>query len=473
MDKNIDYNIEVFENQFNNSFDLMIKRITMPCGKKAAVIAFDGLSNSEVIQDNIIKPLSGQNYGSIEINPSSMQETAERLILSVDIGFSNDFETIFKKCLSGDTAVLIDGFEEAIIAQTRGWPKRGVPMPQSDITIRGSKEAFAESLLVNVTLIRRRIKDPSLKTERISIGTNSNTDVCLMYIEGSADETALGVLRGRLSKIDVSYILDSGQLEQLISDRSNLLFSTLGRSEKPDIVASKILNGKIAIIVDGTPFVLTAPYFFIESFSSADDYYNKALYSNLVRLLRMLSYFVSILLSSVYVALMTSHMELIPSKLLVTLLSSEENVPFGITMEMMLVLILYEILREAVLRLPSQISSTVGIVGGIALGESAISIGLLSAPAVVVLSITYICSAATNSQVESAVILRLAFVIIASIFGLYGIMLGIFMLVIYLCSLTSCSLPYLMPAAPVKKEFISDGIIRGDMRMILKKENRY
>lgn len=470
INKKLEDNEKYLKEVFANSFDFMAKRLQMPCGRNVLVVTFDGLANTAVVQEAVIMPLMGLTFGSREIEPKNMSEVGEKLVYGVETKVKKTMEEVITSCLSADTAVFIDGMDEALVIQTRGWARRGVPKPESDITIRGSKEAFAETMLVNVSLLRRRIKDPALKTERFKIGSESETDLCLVYLEGKADPKVLKILRERINSLNIRYILDTGQLEQLICDKKSFLFSTLGRSEKPDITASKILNGKVALILDGTPFVLTAPYFFMEGFSSADDYYNKKTYSNLIRILRFASYFISVLLAAFYVALMRFHMDIIPTELLKTFLYAEKNVPFGIAGEMFLVLLLYEILREAVLRLPSQISSTVGIIGGIALGDSALSIGLLSAPAVVILSITYICSAATNTQVESSVILRLLFIIAASLFGLYGILAGLFLLTIYLCGLTSCSLPYLLPAAPIRKQIIEDGIIRGNTEILLKKE---
>ncbi len=465
----IENRIEYLEKIFINDFDFLSKKLIMPNGTTAYLACMDGLTDAELINKSVIAPLMGFDTENTDYSSlNTISDIAEKVIISTDTRISNKIDESVSAILSGNTVVFIDGFTEYLIIQTKNFPKRSVSMPESDITIRGSKEAFTETLLTNVAMLRKRIKNSNLKTEKFILGKKSHTDCCLMYLAGTVNKEALEYIKRRLDKINVDYVLDSGQLEQILEDKHSPLFATLSKSEKPDITASKILSGRIAIIVDGTPFVLTGPHFFLEGFYSADDYYNKKLYSNLVRSYRISAYFISIIFAGLYVALMTYHKELIPSKLLIELIKSENNIPFNVSTEIMLVLTIYEILREAILRLPSQINATVGIIGGLVISDTAISIGIISAPAVIVLSITYICSAATSSQVENAVILRFAFITLASLFGIFGILSGLALMILYLSSLKTCGIPYLIPVSPIKESIIKDGIMRSDIATMQK-----
>ncbi len=282
-----------------------------------------------------------------------------------------------------------------------------------------------------------------------------------------ADAALIDGLRDRLKAAEVDYVLESGHIEQLIEDKKYTLFATTGNNEKPDVTAAKLLKGRAAIIVDGSPFVLTAPMLFSENFQSPEDFYSRPFYANFLRVLRFLAYFVTLTLPAVYVALAMYHNDMIPDRLLNTLIAASEGVPMSIALEMLIMLVIYELLREAMLRLPSAVGASVGLVGVLIIGEAAVGIHLIGAPTVVIAALTFITSAVVSPLTDSSAIIRLLLLLLAACAGAYGVLLGLFLLLVRLCSLTSYGCPYMLPIAPLKLSALSKTVLRLDIRSIL------
>jgi spore germination protein KA len=259
----------------------------------------------------------------------------------------NSINEVVDSCLSGDTVLLINGFKEALVISTRGWESRGVEEPKTESVVRGPREGFSETLRTNTTLLRRKIKNPDLTLESMKIGRKTKTSVCIAYLKGVANPRLIEEVKRRLKRINTDAILESGYIEEFIEDAPFSIFPTIANSEKPDVVAAKILEGRAAILVDGTPFVLTVPMVFIENFQSAEDYYSRAYFASLVRVLRFVSFMISTLAPALYVALTTFHQELIPTPLLFTMAAAREGIPFPAVLEAGMMIIVFEILREA------------------------------------------------------------------------------------------------------------------------------
>lgn len=458
-----------FKSQFKNSFDISERRFVTKNGISIFVFYVDGLVAKDMINESIIAPLLEITFRvNLERRKIENAEDIQHQIISAsDLRLDGDLESITLKVLSGDTAIFVDGSAEAIVAQTRSWINRGIQKPETGQTVRGPKESFTETLLFNTSLIRRRLKTPLLKTEILTIGRKSATSVCMMYVEGVAKKELVDELRQRLSSISAEYILESGHIEQLIEDNKSSLFATTGNTERPDVAAAKLMKGRVVIIVDGSPFVLTVPMLFVENFQSAEDYYTRPFYSNFLRVLRVTSYIAALALPALYVALAVFHHEMIPIKLLRTLIESREGVPFTTAAEMVFMLVLYELLREALLRLPATVGSTVGIVGALIIGDAAVSTGIISSPVVVISALTFITSAVANPTTDSTAILRFLLIGLGAALGLFGVIAGLIALMAHLCSLESYGMPYMFPIAPSTKRGFTDSVIRGNIRKIV------
>lgn len=298
--------------------------------------------------------------------------------------------------------------------------------------IRGSRKGFIEDLGTNISLLRRKIKNPGLTFETMKIGKQTRTIVSFVYIKGITDTALVEEVRSRLKKIKMDVILESGYIEQLIENDMFSLFPTIGNSEKPDVVAAKMLEGRIAILTDGASTVLTAPALFIESMQMSEDYYSRPYFASFVRMIRLLAFFISFLAPAIYIALTTFNQEVIPTPLLISLVASKDGTPFPSTMEAIMMTISYEILREASIRLPRSVGSAISIVGGLILGEAAVSAGIIGAPMVIVISLMAITSFINLPQYETTSILRIFFIFCASITGWFGIALGVLFLYFYM-----------------------------------------
>lgn len=399
--------------------------------------------------------------------PGAERSPLPQLILNraLEIGdavLQEEWKDIMMAVLSGDTVILLEGYRTAIICETRGGEQRSVSEPSSQLVVRGPKDGFVESVATNISLIRRRIKSPKLHLEYMKIGTETQTHVALMYMKGIAGEDLIREVRERLHKIAIDEVLESGFIEELIQDKTFTPFPTIYNSERPDVAAGNLLEGRVVIIVDGTPFVLILPAVFTQFFQSAEDYSQRFDIAIMMRIIRYLSFLVLILGPSVYLALTTYHYEMIPTTLLINLLSQRENVPFPAFVEVLLMETAFEILREAGVRMPRVIGQTVSVVGALILGTAVVEAGIITPIMVIVVALTGIASFAlpAYNMAIAGRIIRFVFLIMASMFGFYGITLGLIVLVAHMNSLRSFGIPYLSPFVPLSVKGQKDTILR-------------
>ena len=312
---------------------------------------------------------------------------------------------------------------------------------------------------LNLTLLRRRIINPKLKFKFMKIGKQTKTQICVCYIDGIAQEPILEELMKRLNNIDIDGILDSGYIEEMIKDAPYSPFRTIINTERPDVVAGKLLEGRFAVMCDGSPIVLTLPSIFVEVFQSNEDYYDNFLYSSFVRMLRWLCFFISTSTSAIYVALVTFHQELIPTPLLISIYSARKGTPFPSIVEAMAMMIIFEILKEAGLRMPKQVGGAISIVGALVLGDAAVSARLVSAPIVIITAITGIASIMLP-QVLGLVEIRIIFLLLSSFLGLYGYIFGVMGLVLHMMSIRSFGIPYMLNVPSFSTQDIKDTAMR-------------
>ncbi len=451
------------------SNDLVVRSFVIAKKLNAAIIYIDGMVDKALVNETLLKPL--MYHSEMDVPPETVDSkyVESQLLFVGSIDSKQKVNEAVDKILSGDTVLLMDGTAKALVIALRGWKTRGISEPETEATVRGPREGFTETLRINTSMLRRKIKNSNLKFETLSIGERTKTDVCLVYIKDLAKPELVEEVKRRMSKMKVEAVLESGYIEQYIEDAPYSIFSTVGNSEKPDKVAAKLLDGRVAIMVDGTPFVLTVPCVFIESFQSSEDYFSRTIFASLIRMLRFAAFIISILAPAIYVALSTYHQELIPTQLILTMAAAHEGVPFPSLIEAAIMLLFFEILREAGVRLPRPIGQAVSIVGALVIGEAAVSAGLIGAPMVIVVAVTAVSSFTIPVQIDSGTVIRLGLLILAGLMGGFGIAIGMFLLLIHMVNLKSFGIPYLMPIAPFDKSGLKDTLIRAPLWSMLKR----
>ncbi|MFB6466187.1 spore germination protein [Cytobacillus sp. Hz8] len=450
-------NISRIKNELGESTDLIIREYFL--GEyQGAIVYLDGLADSQVISDFILKTVLGKNGTGFE----PFQYMIEKAIVLGNIQILKNWGKLYESLLSGDTIIFLEGYKEAISASTHGGEKRSITESTTEVSIRGAKDAFTESLRTNTSLIRRRIKSPNLWLETMKIGEVTQTNVSIMFIKGIANEKIIEEVRKRLKRIKIDGILESGYIEQFIEDQTWTTFPTIAHSERPDVIASLLLEGRVAILIDGTPFVLCVPALFAQFFQSPDDYYSRFDISTGIRFLRILAFFTALIGPATYIAATTFHQEMIPTTMAIAIAAQRENVPFPAFVEALIMEVTFEILREAGIRLPRAVGQAVSIVGALVIGQAAVQAGFVSPVMVIVVSMTAIANFSTPSFAMAISLRLLRFVIMAmaTVLGFYGIMLSLIFMIVHLCSLRSFGVPYMSPLAPLHVHNQQDVLIR-------------
>ncbi|WP_309119552.1 spore germination protein [Paenibacillus sp.] len=470
VDPKVERNIERAVRDLGASDDVVIRPVRYEQSEEAAaaVVYIDGLSDADVVNSYIFDMLNRSLYDvfrheEAEERKIDMARLARELLVGIgSIRSATDMGSVYRHLLSGEAIIFIDGMDCAYRADIRQWKGRDITESSNQTSVRGPRESFTETLRTNTSLIRRRIKDPRMRLETTAIGRRTRTDVTLVYLDGIAKPSVVAETRKRLRSIDIDSVLDSGYIEELIEDGRYSLFPTIYNTEKPDGVASQLLEGKVAILVDGTPSVLLVPAQFTTFLQSTEDYYQRAFYASLLRILRFGSLFISLLLPSLYIAITTFHRDMLPATLLFSLAAQREGVPFPAFVEALVMEVTFEILREAGLRMPKAIGQAVSVVGTLVIGQAAVEAGIVSAAMVIVVSVTAISTFTIPSYSASIPIriLRFAFMGAAASFGLFGIAMGMFALLLHLCALRSFGEPYMSPLSPFRASEMEDTLIR-------------
>lgn len=464
--KDLRKNIEDIKGAMGNSSDLVVRNIWTkePRELQVCLLYVEGLVDTNLIETLIIEPIN--LYKEKWKGSFTFWAVKEDILENSQVNVVDEYKDVYKSLLSGSTVIFINGSDSALIASTQKWEQRGVDEPTTEVIIRGPKEGFTENISVNTTLVRRRIKDIRLWLETLEIGSETKTSVALMYLNETVDKEILNELRKRLSEIETSAILESGYIEEFIEDSSYSPFPTVFNTERPDVISAGILEGRIAIFVDGTPFVLLVPALFTHFFQSPEDYYSRSDFG-FIRILRLLGIFIALLAPAFYIALTTYHQETIPTILLVSLASQREGVPFPAFFEALLMSITFEILREAGIRMPRMVGQALSIVGALVIGQAVVEAGFISAAMVIVVSITAISSFIIPSYdlAISIRILRFIFMILAATFGFYGLTIGLIALTLHMASLESFKVPYMTNFAPFKLKNQKDNIVRLPRRL--------
>ncbi|MEA5016410.1 MAG: spore germination protein [Candidatus Limiplasma sp.] len=446
LSKKLQENIDSLKGSLGDGNDVKehLFRFGSDQGLSGALVFIDGLVNNATLTDAILRPLQSWRPKDGQVPPGADLICAleQQVLCAADTNNTPSLPELVAGCLMGDTVLLVDGCASGLVISTKGWEKRSVSEPQTETVVRGPREGFTENLRTNTAMVRRKIRNGRLRVEQMTVGRKTRTGVCLMYLEDVANPKVVELVKYRIGKLDVESVLETGYLEEYIEDAPFSPFSTIGYSEKPDVVSAKILEGRVAILVDGTPFALTAPMVFMESFQTAEDYYARSLYTSLVRMLRIVAYLLSVFAPAIYIALNAFHHELIPTTLLFTIAKAREGTPFPVFVEALIMVFAFELLREAGVRLPRPVGQAISIVGALIMGEAAVSAGLVGAPMVIAIAVTAVAGFLTPSQNDSSSILRVIMMVPAAIVGFYGVGLGCLAMLIHLATLESFGVPY-------------------------------
>lgn len=451
LSANLSANLELISEKLGNSMDLIIREFDV--GKTgAALVCIKGLVDKDIVDRHILQPLM-IHARIAEPTPvrgpnALFKYIKDNTLTALEYTEVDAFDDVLDKVLSGYTALLIDGLAVALAINTVAFEARDVKEPETEAVVRGPREGFTERLPVNTALLRRKIKSPDLRLERMTLGRVTKTDICIAYVQGIANDKIVDELKKRVQRIEIDGVLESGYIEAFVEDAPFSIFATVGNTEKPDIAAAKMLEGRVVVLVDGTPMALTLPFLFIETIQASEDYYSRWLSGTLTRWLRILSIVFTTQLPALYVATISFNPEVLPTVLLITIAASREGVPLPAFVEMLFLGVIFEVLREAGIRQPRPIGQAVSIIGALVLGQAAIDSGLVSAPAVMVTVLTGIASFTVPAQSITYVFIRVLLLVLASVMGFFGLILGTIIILTHMVSLRSFGVPYLSPLAP-------------------------
>ena len=451
--------VEYVKKRFEGAFDVKYREIMTSLGL-CTLVFIDDLCSTQFISEYIVTPLGKKDYKCWSV------EDVIPNVLGINIAnYAKDVEDAILHVLSGDVVLLFNDHEKIIYCEVKGFVRRGVGIPVTESVVKGPREGFTELFVDNVSLIRRKIKNSDLKFEPIYVGNRSQTVVCISYIKGIAPDYLIDHVKEIVNKLDLKFILDTNYIENALRKKKSV-FDTVGYTEKPDEVAAKMLEGRVAILVDGTPFVITVPYFFLENFQAPDDYYLNKYFVNFTRVIRWIAFFLATFMPGLYVAILTHHFALIPSLFVFRLAVSRAGVPLPTIVEVLLMMLAFQLIKEAGLRLPQPIGGAMSIVAGLILGDAVVGAGIASRITIIVVAISTLSYFLTPKLYGAMSIWSLIITIVSSMFGLPGFFIVALVLIAKLADLDTGGYSYLFPLGSIETYKFKDIIFRGDLRHI-------
>ena len=453
---------------FGESFDI-IRREILFGDTSLFVFVLDGMCDEIKITESLIKPLT-------EPYPEASEEKLQtkikkRLFKGTNIKEINSSEEAALNIILGNVILICDGEKTALSFPLQGFPKKAINEPQTEQNERGPQEGFTDNFKDNVTLLRRRLRTPELVLKQFNAGKTSNTPIIVCYLKDRIDAEILKEIEKRISNMNLEAVLGSGYIRPFLDTRRPSFFSDTGITERPDTLAAMLLEGRIGIIVDGTPFVLIVPYLFIDYFHATDDYLSSTYYAFFMRILRIVSFIIASVLPGAFVAICLFHPEIMPADIMYGISAATGKTPFPIMIEALTIHFIYEIVREAGLRMPRAVGHAVSIVGALVIGDAAVSAGLIAAPMLIIVALTAISSSVTVKLHEPVAIMRFGFILIGGFTGLYGIMLGLGLMIIDICSVSPYGVPLSAPLSPFIANAQNDTIFRKSWTNAKRKKN--
>ena len=466
---NLEKDVAFFKEIFKKDAIIRFKNIKVRNSKSfdCTLIYFDGMVDSDQLNESVIKPLLENDHPN---SSESIAEYIETQVLYVrDVKRTNLISKMLEAILYGEALLLIDSSPFALTVDTKGFKTRGINEPEDEKVLQGPREGFEETAMFNLSMLRRRFQTPDLAVELLRLGRRSGTMVFICYLQSLADEKTVKLLKQRIEKIDIDAVLDSNYIAEEIKDSKYSIFKTIGTTERPDTVASRLLEGKIAVIVDGTPVVLTMPYLFSENFQSDEDYYQNFLVSSIGRVLRFVSFFLSVSVPALFIALSSFHNELLPTSLAIAVEKLRGGVPFSPLSECVLMLFVFEILKEAGLRMSKSLGHALSVVGGLVVGQAAVEARIISTPMLIVIALSGISGLMVPRLKGAVFYLRLGFVIISALFGLYGFFALFCVVIIHIISLNSFETDYTLSLRKASFQSLKDTFWRAPWFLMLKR----
>ncbi len=448
------------QERFKGSADVVIFQFEAFDAYPALIVYIEELIHQDELYRDVLSPLKVEAAGMCKSGSLISMDMIKNKIPTAHMEETQDMNEVISHILYGKCVLFIEGLGSSLIFRLSGWKTRSIEEPTSETVVRGPKEGFIESININRSLIRRKIKNENLVFENIIIGKQTHTVVNIAYITGIVNADVLTEVRRRLQELNIDSVLDAGCIEQYIEDSHISPISTVGNTQKPDIVAAKLLEGRVAILCDGSPHVLTVPYLFIESIQSGEDYYNRPYVATMLRIIRMLALIFSIILPAFYVFLETFHQDLLPTKLFISMVGANIGTPFPSILEALLMVTAFEFLKESGTRMPRAVGPAISIVGALVLGDSAVKAGLVSTDLVVIIAFTAVSTFILPAMNETISLFRMILLFLAGILGLYGVTAGVFVMIFHATSLRSFGIPYLSPFAPMNISEFKDTIVR-------------
>jgi spore germination protein len=448
----LDINKQNLDILFKNCMDVVKREVDI--GKEVPFriygVYIDGMVNREILENFFLGRIidyKNLNGDIVEHRATPTQIIMQHFSATFDIKEVETMDDMVRGVLSGDSAIFVDNSEKGLLIATRGWPNRGVGEPSSENVVRGPRDGFTETVRFNTVLIRRRIRDTKLKVNMMSYGTRSRTDVAIMFMEDIAKPELVEEVMRRLNKYEVDAIFDSGYIEQLIEDSWKSPFPQTQATERPDKVASSLLEGKVAIVVDNSPFVLILPTTLNAFYQASEDYYQRWQIMSFTRILRYIVSLISFTLPGLYIATLNFQPGMLPTPFAISIAASREGITFPTVLEILVMELTFELFREAGIRIPGAIGHVIGLVGGIVIGQAAVEAKIISPMIIIIVSFTAISTfAIPDYSLTSAFrLLRFFFIILAAMFGLYGFLLAMLFMIAHLSSLESFKVPYLAP----------------------------
>ena len=465
----LEKDISLFKEIFKKDAVLRIKRLKIRREKQfdCALIYMDGMVDSDQLNESVIRPLL------IVSNPTDSSSLAEYLeqqvLFARDVKRQSNVAKMLSGILYGEVLILIDKSKEALTVDAKGWRTRGITEPEDERVLQGPREGFDEAALLNLAMLRRKLQTPDLCFEMLRVGRRTNTLVFICYLNTLANPNTVSDVKKRISKIDIDGILDSNYIAEQIRDGKYSIFKTCGTTERPDTVASKLLEGRIAIVVDGTPVVVTIPYLFSENFQSDEDYYLNYLVSSSGRLLRYICFFLSISIPAIFIALLTFHKELLPTSLAVATVQLRGGVPFSPFSECIVMIFVFEILRETGVRMPKSLGHALSIVGGLVVGQAAVEARIVSTPMLIAIALSGISGLMVPRLKGAVFYLRFLLLFLSAVLGLYGYIIGLTVAVMHIISLTSFGTDYTISLRKADFQSLKDTVWRAPWKAMVKR----
>ena len=462
LSEHIEVNIKKIETLLEGCADVVHRKMII-ANVTAYVIYMDSMIDRELIEGEFLRDIM---YGVKELPAYGRAEFLQNYALSTaDSKLMNQVEDILVEALSGNTIVMIDQSTQALVISSKKFPMRGVQTAESEVSVRGPKDSFTESMRFNTVLIRRRIRDTRLKSIQKRIGERSKTDISIMYVKGIVRPELVREIEKRLDAFKIDGIFDCGSIEQLTEKKWYSPFPQFQTTERPDKAASALLEGRIVLVVDNSPMVLLLPATINCFFQAADDYYNRWGIVCFARILRYIAAVIAMIFPGFYIGVACYHPEMLPTSLELSFAAARQGVPFSVAVEVLLLELAFELLREAGIRLPGPMGSALGIVGGLIIGQAAVDANIVSPIVVIVVALTALASfTIPNEGFASALrLVKFYLIIFGAFLGIYGVVLGVLTVLIHLASLESFGIPYLMPFAAVNADEsmdYQDGLIR-------------